>query len=48
MTDHSVTIAEITKAIRNIPNTSLNYPFQVMRDDNPDGPAWLEKILAEA
>lgn len=40
--------AKGNKAIRNIPSTSLNYPFQVMRDDNPDGPAWLEKVLSEA
>lgn len=36
------------KAIRNIPNTSLRYPFQVIRDDSPNAMSWLEKILAEA
>jgi hypothetical protein len=36
------------KAIRNNPSTSLNFPFQLMRDDNPNGVAWLEKILSEA
>ena len=25
----------------------LNYPFQVLSDQNPNGPAWLKKILAE-
>ena len=25
----------------------LSYPFQVLRDPNPDGPAWLERTLLE-
>lgn len=29
-------------------HTALVYPFQVLKDDNPKGPAWLEHVLAEA
>jgi hypothetical protein len=36
------------KAFRWPSTTGLMYPFQVDRDDNPNGPAWLRKILAEA
>jgi len=28
-------------------NSSLEYPFQVLEDRDPRGPAWLRKILAE-
>ncbi len=28
--------------------TSLRYPFNIVRDDNPKGQAWRKKILAEA
>lgn len=28
-------------------NKSLQYPFQVIQDRNPKGPAWLRQILAE-
>lgn len=36
-------------AIRNIPHTSLSYPFTVTHDPSGDkGRAWLEKVLAEA
>lgn len=34
-------------AIRNMPHTALQYPFTVIRDDNPKGGAWLRKVLAE-
>lgn len=27
--------------------TGIRYPFEVLRDDNPRGPAWLSKVLAE-
>ena len=29
------------------PRTALRYPFSVIEDKNPNGPAWLRKILAE-
>lgn len=35
-------------AIRNIPSVSLRYPFSVIEDSNPNGNAWLQKILNEA
>lgn len=35
-------------AIRNIPSTALRYPFSVVRDDNPNGGAWLAKVLDDA
>lgn len=35
-------------AIRNIPHTALSYPFTVVHDSNPNGQAWLEKVLSEA
>ena len=35
-------------AIRNIPRTALRYPFSVQHDPNPNGRAWLQKVLAEA
>lgn len=28
-------------------NKSLMYPFQILEDPNPNGPAWLRKVLAE-
>lgn len=28
-------------------NTAMVYPFEVLKDDNPKGRAWLENILAE-
>lgn len=31
-----------------IPHTSMVYPFNVVRDDNPRGPAWLSAVMAEA
>lgn len=34
-------------AIKNIPHTSLAYPFSVVHDPNPRGAAWLRKVLAE-
>jgi hypothetical protein len=33
---------------RMIPHTGLRYPFSVVEDPNPKGPAWLQKILSEA
>lgn len=33
---------------RMIPQSALQYPFQVMNDPNPRGQAWLRKVLAEA
>lgn len=33
---------------RMIPHVGLRYPFSVIHDPNPKGPAWLQKILAEA
>lgn len=30
------------------PHTALQFPFSVMNDTNPRGPAWVKKILAEA
>lgn len=35
------------KAFRWPSTTGLLYPFQVNEDRNPNGPAWLRKILAE-
>ncbi len=29
-------------------STGLRFPFSVMADANPNGPAWLKKVLAEA
>lgn len=29
-------------------HSALKYPFSVIRDDNPRGPAWLKSILSEA
>ena len=46
-------VGELTKtakgnrAVRNIPSTSLAYPFQVLRDENPRGRDWLRQILAQ-
>lgn len=34
-------------AIRNIPVTSLRYPFTVIHDPNPNGPEWLKQVLKE-
>lgn len=31
----------------NIPHTKLMYPFSLIEDRNPRGPAWLQKVLAE-
>ena len=33
---------------RMIPATGLRYPFSVVEDKNPNGHAWLKKVLAEA
>lgn len=33
---------------RMVPHVGLRYPFSVIHDPNPKGPAWLQKILAEA
>lgn len=33
---------------RMIPHVGLRYPFSVVNDPNPKGPAWLQKILGEA
>jgi hypothetical protein len=33
---------------RMIPHVGLRYPFSVIHDPNPKGPAWLQKILNEA
>lgn len=33
---------------RMIPQSALQYPFQIVSDPNPRGPAWLRKVLAEA
>jgi len=30
-----------------VPATALRYPFSVMEDVNPNGGAWLKKVLAE-
>lgn len=35
-------------AIRNVPHTALEYPFSIVRDQNPRGGDWLKKVLAEA
>ena len=34
-------------SIQMIPRTVLTYPFTVVFDPNPNGPAWLEAILRE-
>lgn len=39
--------AKGNRAVRNIPSTSLAYPFQVLRDENPRGRDWLRQILAQ-
>lgn len=36
------------RAYRYPKNVSLKYPFAVTRDDNPNGGAWLKKVLGEA
>lgn len=36
------------RAMRNIPTTSLAFPFTVVHDPNPRGHAWLENILGES
>lgn len=33
---------------RMVPHVGLRYPFSVINDPNPKGPAWLQKILSEA
>ena len=33
---------------RMIPHVGLRYPFSVISDPNPKGPAWLQKILRDA
>ena len=33
---------------RMIPQSALQYPFQIINDPNPRGQAWLRKVLAEA
>lgn len=40
--------AEGGKAVRWPKGHTLAYPFAVVRDENPKGPAWLRKVLAEA
>lgn len=30
-----------------VPTTVLSFPFEILRDNNPKGRAWLEKVLAE-
>lgn len=34
--------------IRNIPSTSLAYPFSIVRDTNPKGAEWAKKLLQQA
>jgi len=34
-------------SIRNVPRTTLRYPFSVVEDNNPRGGAWLRTILAQ-
>jgi hypothetical protein len=36
------------RAIRIDRSSALRYPFEVLHDPNPNGRAWLDKILAEA
>lgn len=36
-----------SRAVKYPKRTSLRYPFQVLRDDNPRGRAWLAKIMAQ-
>ena len=36
---------QTTKIVR---TPGLKYPFRVLKDNNPDGPVWLERVLAEA
>lgn len=36
------------RSIRNVPHTTLAFPFQVVEDKSPNASAWLRKILAEA
>lgn len=42
-----ITRGDGVRDIRMSSNTGLRYPFSVMHDPNPNGPAWLRKILAE-
>src|SRR3990167_4391958 len=35
---------QTTKIVR---TPGLRYPFRVLKDNNPDGPVWLERVLAE-
>jgi len=39
--------AEGNRAVKWPKRTGLKYPFTIVRDDNPNGRAWLKKILAE-
>jgi len=36
------------EAIRNVPRTTLKYPFQMVSDANPRGMQWLKEALADA
>lgn len=36
------------RAVKYPKRSSLRYPFQVVRDDNPRGVAWLKKLMAQA
>lgn len=36
-----------SRAVKYPKRTSLRYPFQVLRDDNPRGRDWLAKIMAQ-
>lgn len=33
--------------VRHVNRNSFYYPFEVIRDDNPKGRAWLDKVLAD-
>ena len=39
--------ADGNKSVRWPSSQSLKYPFTVIRDDNPNGAAWLKALLAE-
>lgn len=43
----NVTTEEVNREVVLRRQTSLKYPFQVIYDPNPKGPAWLKGILTE-
>ena len=44
---HEFTNTDGARDVRIRRNTGLRFPFSVMSDPNPNGPAWLKKVLAE-